>query len=174
MKLKQIGVAFISLVLSLTFLCGFVSVDTISSVNAKGFIKLKAQYPENIYVVTYDNNISMEFVLLPNLLERATTSRTGYGRFYFTDTDEDVATFSLKASFTYDGSSVYVSSTPVKKCESFMDGYKISGETPETGTTEANAYASCVFELKYNGEYSNGATITVYCTNSGKTSAVVS
>lgn len=169
-KVKQIGLMLIAFILSSSILCNVVSADEFYP---KDYNAYKIQYPENVYSIDYCNNVALEFILLPDSNARSTTSKTGYGRFYLVDSSEDLAKFSLKSAFWYDGERVYIYGNPITTCESLVDGFAILAEAPKLGTTGVSAFASCVFELEENGMYNNGATITIYCTIDGDTRVVV-
>lgn len=165
-KVKQIGLMLIAFILSSSILCNVVSADEFYP---KDYNAYKIQYPENVYSIDYGNNVALEFILLPDSNARSTTSKTGYGRFYLVDSGEDLAKFSLKSAFWYDGNSSCCISN-FRKNELSLGNFKDITRMKSVGAREvfnrkdilnkhckkceflAACWGGCLYELSVSGQ----------------------
>ena len=131
----------------------------------------KVDASKDVCRVDIGNGLAVAFCHSKTSSTRSVASDTYSGYYYLIESGEKVAVFSFSASFVYNGSSVYYSSSTAT-ARAVKDNWSIQYSRTHDDSQTVLSTASCVFTLYKNGSYNNSNTVTISCNKSGTTSVV--
>ena len=118
----------------------------------------------------YMINIIFKYVYSENVQSTARAysvkSATMSGHFYLKSNGQKVATYSLAASFHYNGSSVYALESEVQVSSSAISGWSVTESfSISSGSGWTSVDAS--YQLYHNGNYNNDTFLDMSCDANG-------